>query len=240
MWIKRKTRRIFCPGLGERRRKMRSLSLFMTAIGVIFLSFQGRPLTEAKISSLPQPSLKGDVSVEEALARRRSIRSFSEEKLTTEEISQLLWAAQGITQRGTGFSTAPSAGALYPLEVYLVTEDGLFHYMSQGHRLERLEDSDLRNELAGAALGQRAVREAAVDFVVTAVYSRTTRKYGPRGERYVHIEVGHLGQNIHLQAVALGLGSLSVGAFSDEQVRRVLSLPKEEVPLYIIPVGHPK
>jgi SagB-type dehydrogenase family enzyme len=99
---------------------------------------------------------------------------------------------------------------------------------------------DLRDELAAAALDQRAVSEAAVDFVVTAIYSRTTRKYGQRGERYVHIETGHLGQNIHLQAVALGLGSLSVGAFSDEEVRKVLSLPQEEVPLYIIPVGHPR
>jgi SagB-type dehydrogenase family enzyme len=220
---------------------MRGFSLFIIAIlGVVLVSLESHPAGGAEITSLPRPGLKGDVSVEEALAKRRSIRSFSAEKLTIEEISQLLWSAQGITQKGSGFRTAPSAGALYPLEVYLVTEDGLFHYIPQGHRLERLADTDLRDELAGAALGQRPVREAAADIVVTAVYSRTTRKYGQRGVRYAHIEVGHLGQNVHLQAVALGLGSVSVGAFSDEAVRKVLSLPEEEMPLYIIPVGHPR
>ena len=220
---------------------MRSLSLFVVVFaGVIFMSFEGRPVGGPEITSLPQPNLKGTLSVEEVLARRRSIRSFSKEKLTTEEISQLLWAAQGITQERTGFRTAPSAGALYPLEVYLVTEDGLFHYIPRGHRLETLGSSDLRGELARAALGQSSIREAAVDFVVTAIYSRITKKYGQRGVRYAHIEVGHLGQNIHLQAVALGLGSVSIGAFHDDQVRKVLSLPEEEVPVYIIPVGHPR
>ncbi len=220
---------------------MKSLSLFIVIlVGVAFMGLEVRGVSVRKITPLPQPNLKGPLSVEEALARRRSIRSFSKEKLTTEEISQLLWAAQGITQERTGFRTAPSAGALYPLEVYLVTEDGLFHYIPRGHRLETLGSSDLRGELARAALGQSSIREAAVDFVVTAIYSRITKKYGQRGVRYAHIEVGHLGQNIHLQAVALGLGSVSIGAFHDDQVRKVLSLPEEEVPLYIIPVGHPR
>ena len=220
---------------------MKGLALFIIAlVGVGFMGLESRGASERKITPLPQPNPKGTVSVEEALARRRSIRSFSKEKLTAEGISQLLWAAQGVTQEETGFRTAPSAGALYPLEVYLVTEDGLFHYIPQGHRLETLKDSDLRGQLSRAALGQSSVRDAAADIVVTAIYSRTTRKYGRRGERYVHIEAGHLGQNIHLQAVALGLNSVSVGAFYDDQVKKVLSLPKEEVPLYIIPVGHPK
>ena len=220
---------------------MKSLSLFIVIlVGVVFTGLEVRGVSVRKITPLPQPNLKGTLSVEEALARRRSIRSFGKEKLTTEEISQLLWAAQGITQERTGFRTAPSAGALYPLEVYLVTEDGLFHYIPRGHRLETLGSSDLRGELARAALGQSSVREAAADIVVTAIYSRITKKYGQRGVRYAHIEVGHLGQNIHLQAVALGLGSVSIGAFHDDQVRKVLSLPEEEVPLYIIPVGHPR
>jgi len=220
---------------------MKGLSLFiMGLVAVVLISLEGRGAIGGKITALPRPNLKGTLSVEEALARRRSIRSFTEVKLTLEEISQLLWAAQGITREETGFRTAPSAGALYPLEVYLVTEDGLFHYMPQGHGLETLGDSDLRGQLSRAALGQSSVREAAADIVVTAIYSRTTRKYGPRGERYVHIEVGHLGQNIHLQAAALGLGSVPIGAFHDDQVKKVLSLPREEVPLYIIAVGHAK
>jgi SagB-type dehydrogenase family enzyme len=194
---------------------------------------------EARVIDLPEPTREGTVTVEETLARRRSVRSFTSEPLTMREIGQLVWAAQGITRPSEGFRTAPSAGALYPLELYIVTADGLYHYLPQGHKLRVLNDSDLRGDLARAALGQPTVRNAAADFVVTAVYDRTTGKYGDRGNRYVHIEVGHVGQNIHLQAVALGLGSVPIGAFRDELVKSVLSLPANHEPLYIIPVGQP-
>jgi SagB-type dehydrogenase family enzyme len=194
---------------------------------------------QAKIVDLPEPTLKGSVTVEETLARRRSVRSFTPEPLTIEELGQLVWAAQGITLPSRGFRTAPSAGALYPIELYIVTPDALYHYVPQGHKLRLLKEGDLRGELARAAGGQSSVREAAADVVVTAVYARTMRKYREHWKKYVHIEVGHVGQNIHLQAVALGLGSVSVGAMQEGRVKTALSLPADHEPLYIIPIGHP-
>jgi SagB-type dehydrogenase family enzyme len=186
---------------------------------------------------LPEPTLKGQMSVEETLARRRSVRQFDGKDLTMAQVGQLAWAAQGITDPATGHRTAPSAGALYPLELYLVKRDGAFRYVPRGHRLVPRSDKDLRGQLSQAALGQSSVREAPLDIVITGVYERTRVKYGDRAERYVHIEAGHVAQNIHLQAVALGLGSVSVGAFRDDEVAKVLNLPTGETPLYIIPVG---
>lgn len=192
----------------------------------------------AETMDLPAPRTTSNVSLEEALASRRSVREFTDEPLTLEEISQLLWAAQGITA-GWGGGTTPSAGALYPLEVYVATPDGLYHYVPRGHRAEVVSRRDLREALAGAALGQAAASDAPAVFVVAAVYARTAGKYGGRAERYVKVEAGHVGQNILLQAVALGLGAVPMGAFLDEQVRRVLNLPAEQELLYLIPVGHP-
>lgn len=189
---------------------------------------------------LPQPKLKGKVSLEEAIFKRRSQREFQRKDLSLEQIGQLLWAAQGITAKRGGFNfrAAPSAGALYPLELYALTKDGLYHYIPEGHKLENLSDRDLRGDLADAALGQGSVASSALDIVICAVYERVTSKYGQRGVRYVHIEAGHAAQNIHLQAVALGLGSVPIGAFSDEGVQKTLGLPKDHEPLYIIPVGY--
>jgi len=193
----------------------------------------------AEAIALPPPQLKGEVSVEETMARRRSVRRFEERALTQAQIGQLAWAAQGITELERGLRTAPSAGALYPLELYLLTAEGVFRYSPDGHRLLTLSKEDTRQELAGAALNQRSVAGAALDFVITGVYQRTRVKYGARAELYVHLEAGHVAQNIHLQAVALGLGSVSVGAFEDAKVSRLLGLAEEERPLYIIPVGYP-
>ncbi len=189
--------------------------------------------------SLPAPSTTGETSVEQALAERRSVRQFRAEDLTIEQIGQLLWAAQGITEPSRGFRTAPSAGALYPLELYLLTRDGVFHYLPKGHKLVQLSEQDRRAQLARAALGQSFVRTAPLDIVITAVYARTRAKYGDRAERYVILEAGHAAQNLHLQAVALGLGSVPVGAFTDAKVAELLNLPADETPLYIITIGHP-
>ncbi len=187
--------------------------------------------------ALPQPRLQGEVSVEETLALRRSVRSFTEQELTLEEISQLLWAAQGITVAWGG-RTAPSAGALYPLEVYVATANGLYHYVPQGHKVLVVSQDDLRLKLWEAGLKQDSIRDAPAVFVITAVYERTARKYGGRAERYVKLEAGHACQNILLQAVALDLGAVPIGAFYDDQVQAALSLPPDHEPLYLIPVGH--
>lgn len=188
---------------------------------------------------LPPPRLAGNLSLEEVLARRRSVREFTTQELTMEELGQLLWAAQGITDPA-GLRTAPSAGALYPLETYAVTPEGVYGYRPQAHRLVMQLSGDLRDELATAALNQPVVGDAPVVIVIAAVYQRTAQKYGQeRGTRYVHLEAGHAAQNILLQAVALDLGGVPIGAFFDGDVQEVLALPSDQMPLYLIPVGHP-
>lgn len=190
--------------------------------------------------ALPPPARSGHMSLEEALARRRSVREFSDEPLSDQEVSQLLWAAQGITHP-EDLRTAPSAGALYPLELYLVNAAGFYRYDPQRHELQRRSERDLRPALYRAALEQDSVKEAPAVFVITAIYGRTARKYGDvRSPRYVHMEAGHAAQNLLLQAVALGLGAVPVGAFNDAQVQKLLGLAAEEQPLYLIPTGHPR
>jgi SagB-type dehydrogenase family enzyme len=196
------------------------------------------------IHPLPSARLVGDMTLEEAIAARRSIRDYTGQPVTLAEVGQLLWAAQGITSE-RGARSAPSAGGTYPLEVYLVAGDveglppGVYRYRPKSHDLMEWSAEDRRAALAVASLNQAWVRTAAVDVVITAVYARTTQTYGERGVRYVHLEAGHAAQNLCLQAVALGLGSVVVGAFYDEEVQRVLELPADHEPLYVIPVGRP-
>lgn len=191
---------------------------------------------------LPEPRLQSEVSLEEALLERRSTRAYADVPLTLSEVAQLLWAAQGVTSEWGG-RTAPSAGALYPLEIYLVAGNveslapGVYKYNPGRHELLRVRDGDVRGQLAKAALGQRWVQDGAVDIVIAAVYERTTTKYGDRGVRYVHMEAGHVAQNICLQAVALDLGVVTVGAFYDDLVRDIIGMPEDEIPLYVIPIG---
>jgi SagB-type dehydrogenase family enzyme len=191
---------------------------------------------------LPEPRDSGEISVEEALLERRSIRNYKDEALTLAEVSQLLWAAQGITHPG-GYRTAPSAGALYPLEFYVVAGNvdglrpGIYKYRPQGHELEKVAEGDVRAELCAAALDQECVEDGAAVLVFAAVYERTTRKYSERGVRYVHMEVGHAAQNVYLQTVSLGLGTVVVGAFDDDEVERLLQMEDDEQALCIMPVG---
>ena len=227
---------------------MRRMYLSGLALVVGLVACTGRPATPPDAGSpagpdpvemvdLPAPRSQSAVSLEETLLDRRSVRAFTDQGLTLVELSQLLWATQGITAEWGG-RTAPSAGALYPLEVYLVTPHTLYHYLPEGHRAEVLSDEDLRIELTRAALDEPAVYGAPAVFVITAVYARTAAKYGERGERYVHLEAGHAAQNLLLQAGALGLAGVPIGAFSDDDVARVLDLPPDRVPLYLIPIGH--
>jgi SagB-type dehydrogenase family enzyme len=192
--------------------------------------------------ALPRPARTGETSLERLLAERRSVREYSDAPLTLAELGQLLWAAQGVTHP-RGLRTAPSAGALYPLKLYVVAGDvqglssGTYHYQPGEHRLRKIAAGDGRKGLAAATLSQTWVREAPVAVVFAAVYARTTQKYGRRGRRYVHMEVGHAAQNLFLQAGALGLATVVVGAFEDEQVARLLQLPAEVQPLVLMPVG---
>ena len=196
--------------------------------------------SSASILRLPAPEQKGKMSLEEALARRRSVRQFTPEALSEGELPQLLWAAQGITH-AEGLRTAPSAGALYPLELYVDSAGGFYRYEARPHQLIRLSDRNLRAAMRRAALDQEAVIQAPAVFVMAAVYERISRKYGAaRTPRYIHMEVGHAAQNLLLEAVALGLGGVPIGAFEDDALQKALTLPVDHRPLYLVPVGHPR
>jgi SagB-type dehydrogenase family enzyme len=189
-------------------------------------------------TQLPPPNLEGDMSLEEALARRRSVRTFEDLPLTEAELGQLLWAGQGITDQ-KGHRTAPSGGALYPLELFVATEEGVFHYDPQAHQLIVLSMEDARMGLYEASGGQQSVGQAPAVFVVTAVYERTTSRFGEEhGSLDVQLEAGHATQNMLLQATALGLGSVPVAGIDATDVQEVLALPADHQPLYLVPVGH--
>ncbi len=198
--------------------------------------------------SLPDPRLKGEMTLEEAILKRRSRREFDHSALTLEQVSQTLWAAQGITEEG-GLRAAPSAGALYPLDIYLVAgreaveglAEGVYHYLPQGHSLEPALEGDVRQDLARYSLEQMFIADAPATLVITAEYERTTQKYGELwGVRYVHMEAGHVAENVYLQVEALGLGTVAVGAFRDAKISQLLDLPSGYEPLYLMPIGHPK
>jgi SagB-type dehydrogenase family enzyme len=201
-------------------------------------------MASIRLKDLPAATLGGGHSLERVLAARRSVREFGRTKLTRRELAQLLWAAQGITDPA-GLRTAPSAGGLYPLELYVVAGDvsdlepGVYHYQPVAHALALGAPGDHRADLGAAALGQECVARAPAIIAVTAVYARTTGKYGERGRRYVHMEVGHAAQNLCLQATALGLGAVVIGAFDDREVKRAAALPPRQEPLALLPVGRP-
>jgi SagB-type dehydrogenase family enzyme len=191
---------------------------------------------------LPEPRLDSAVSVEQAIKSRRSVREFSDKPLSLAEASQLLLSAQGQTGSG-GLRSAPSAGALYPLVVYLVAGNvtglkaGTYQYSPDGHKLRLIKDGDSRVELANAAYRQHWIKDSAAILIFSAIAKKTTWKYGQRGIRYIHIEVGHSAQNVFLQAQSLGIDAAVVGALDDERIKEILKLSIAEEVLYLMPVG---
>jgi SagB-type dehydrogenase family enzyme len=221
----------------------------LIAIIILLMGCEGVEQTSqltANVSiTLPPPAYESETSIEQALLERRSVREYGTEPLTLAEVSQLLWSAQGITHLH-GLRTAPSAGGLYPLEIFLMAGEvtdigaGVYRYEPEGHELQLVLEGDHRQELSRAALNQSALLEAPAVFVIAAVYERTTVKYGERGMQYMHIEVGCASENLSLQAVALDLGTVFIGAFHDDQVSDVLQLGANEHPLGLMPVGRKK
>ncbi len=191
---------------------------------------------------LPEIITDGNISLEQALRLRRSIRSYSDEALTLGDLGQLLWSAQGITG-DRGFRTAPSAGATFPLEMFAVANNveglntGIYHYHPHEHRLEMIREDDISEALFRACLSQSMILDGGAVLVFAAVYERTTDRYGQRGERYVLNEVGHASQNVHLQAAAMDLGTVVIGAYRDEEVEDILRLGDQYRVLYLMPVG---
>jgi SagB-type dehydrogenase family enzyme len=206
---------------------------------------------EEVIVRLPDPLVKGSMSVEESLSKRRSVRSYQTGPLTLQQVSQLLWAAYGISD-STSYSrlklrTAPSAGATYALELYLLAgkveglDAGIYKFTPDGHSITLVRKSDIRNEVAQACLDQKMLHQAPASIIYTAVYPRITGRYGNRGaDRYLCMDIGHSAQNVYLQSVAMGLATCAVGAFDDEKLAEVLQLPVEEKILYLMPVGVPE
>jgi SagB-type dehydrogenase family enzyme len=194
--------------------------------------------------SLPGPKADTEGTLADILGKRRSIRRFSQEDMGIEEAAALLYGAQGVNRRRG--RTAPSAGALYPLELHLVAGNveslaqGVYHYLPPDHALLPGRTGDVRQELATACLGQTWMADAPMVLAICAVYERVTDRYGERGKRYVDMEAGHAAQNVHLQAAALGLGTVVVGAFEDDVVARILGLSAWECPIALMPVGTPK
>ena len=189
---------------------------------------------------LPAPVTDGTVSLEAAIAGRRSVREFANTPLTLAEIGQLAWAAQGITEPERGLRAAPSAGALYPLHLYLVTPDGLYRYVPVGHKLERLPLADALATFRAVTSNQPSIQQAPLIVIVTAALGPVRERFGARAEGFTYIEAGHVGQNLQLQARALGLGSLPVGGFEAARVAEALALPAEHTVIYLMPIGHPQ
>ncbi|MGO8988869.1 MAG: SagB/ThcOx family dehydrogenase [bacterium] len=226
--------------------------MFEKWIGGILFLFMVTGLLEVKNGHasipLPKPSSDGKVSVEKAIKQRRTIRDFQERTLSLNHLAQLLWSAQGIADLTKGRRVAPSGGALYPLDIYILIgenavekmEAGIYHYLPKEHSMSMVLKGDLRREISSASLSQMWMAKAPVTFIITAEYERITGKYGERGIRYALIEVGHVGQNMFLQAEALELGVGIVGAFNDLEVSKVAGLPPQHEPLLMMPVGYKK
>lgn len=214
--------------------------IFVLLFMVLLLA--GGKMSENKVK-LPESELKGKVSFEETLVKRRSIRKFKKGNLTLQSVSQLLWAAYGITDKDHELKTTPSAGATYPLIIYCVAgnvnelEPGVYKYLPEENVLIRVIKGDKRTELMAACLFQKFIKDAQINIVICADFKKTTSVYEERGVMYVHMEAGHSGQNIYLQAEALNLGTVAVGAFNEYEVKKLLKLSDNEKPLYIFPVG---
>jgi SagB-type dehydrogenase family enzyme len=233
---------------GRGKEMKRSLQWLFFLISLTAAAHGWGQVEKERVIRLSEPAYDGRVSVERAIKGRRTIRDFQPKPLTLDQLSQLLWSAQGITDERRGFRAAPSGGALYPLDVYSVVgeggveglESGVYHYQPSSHSIQLIRKGDRRKEVASASLWQMWMARAPVIFVITSEYDRITRKYGKRGIRYAQIEVGHVGQNIFLQSGALGLAAGIVGAFRDGAVAKAIGTAEAHEPLIIMPVGYKK
>ena len=223
------------------------IAVMATVIGVWHHGSSAQDMVSSGMRiEMPDPEIDGGMALQRAIAQRRSIRSFADQPLELSQLGQLLWAAQGLTE--DDYRASPSAGATYPLEVFVVVGErmhdalaaGVYQYDPAEHAITQVRRGEVREELARAALNQGFLAEAPVVIAIAADYSRTTQRYGDRGRRYVHMEAGHAGQNIYLQCQALDLGTVAVGAFNDRQVRQITAMAENLDPLYLMPIGVPR
>jgi SagB-type dehydrogenase family enzyme len=231
-----------------RRQALAFTGMGLLAAGLVpKLLHAGQAASILPDGSLPPPQTKGLLSVSQAMARRRTVRSFTDAPLTPDELSALLWAAQGISGADGVKRTAPSAGARYPLDVYAATgpkgveglEAGLFHYLPGNHKIAMVSQGDIRRQIVEACLNQQWMASAPVHLVITAEYSRIRGRYGARGERYAFMESGSVAQNVFLMAQDLGLAVGIVGAFKDDALQSLLKVHPAHEPLLVLPIGRP-
>jgi len=220
-------------------KRLAILTIILMCLAAVCPGQSKSEVMQRKIVQLSEPNLTGSISLEDALAKRRSVRQFTGQKLNFAQIGQLAWAGQGITEPTAGFRTAPSAGAIYPMSLYFATQDGLYIYHPDGHRLEEISAKDVRGKLRIAALDQEAVGQAACDIIIAGSVKKLAAKYGNNAKRFMLIEAGHIAQNIQLQTVSMELGCLPVGAFNISQVNKICNLPFELETVYIVCVGYP-
>jgi SagB-type dehydrogenase family enzyme len=223
----------------------------MTPATILILSYvfiaytTGAAMGKKDVIPLPQPDTIGAMTLEQTLLQRRSIRNFKDATLSLKQISQLLWSVQGITDI-RGYRTAPSAGALYPIEVYVIAgkvnelSPGIYKYLPEKHEIKIIKTGDFRNDLYAAALNQSPILQAPTTILFSGIFKRITGKYGKRGIQYAFIEAGHAGQNLLLESISLGLGTVPIGAFDDADVSRILGFNEDETPMYLFPVGIPQ
>ena len=239
----------------ESAAKLAAILLFLVALFITLTWPNSDPVDEVSVDEqvngvieLPDPDIDSDYSVEQAIEQRRSVRSLDAEKgLSLDQVSQLLWAAQGITDDDMMYRAAPSAGATYPLKLYVLVgnngveeiSEGVYLYNPDSHQLELVKEGDIRSDVYQVALRQSPINNAPISIIMGADFSRTTDRYGDRGDRYVYMEAGHSAQNIYLQAESLGLGTVVIGAFDDGNVHNIVHMDEAHEPLYIIPVGYP-
>lgn len=196
-----------------------------------------------ELIALPKPSTRGNVSIEETLASRRSIRSYADRPLSLQVLSQILWSAQGISESSKKYRTAPSAGATFPLELYILIDKvdtlqpGIYQYQPLEHSIKLIHRGDFKTPIREKAARQGSISQAPFTLIFCADYDKIRPRYRERSERYVFMEIGHAAQNVHLQCEALNLGTVCIGAFDDEALPKVLKLPEANVPYYMMPVG---
>ncbi len=227
--------------------KKKYLIIFLLFSTVIIILFKQLNSKSGDYIKLAKPVTSGKITLEEAINSMRSIRRYSEVKLTMEDVSQLLWAAGGekVDTVTSASRTYPSAGAVYPLEFYLVAGNvegivpGLYHYISDNHTLNLVCKGDIREKIAVVANGQSMIKNSPAAIIITADYERVSSRYGSNGKKYVHMDSGHAGQNIYLMAAARKIGTVAIGAFRSSDVKKIMNLPDNEIPVYIFPVGYP-
>ena len=215
------------------------LAIVAVSCTAICLGQRRSRTSRLRVLQLAEPKLSGQVSLEEALTKRRSVRQFTGQPLKPTQVSQLAWAGQGITEPVRGLRTAPSAGAVYPIDLYFATPEGLFIYRPKGHGLEQVIDQDVRGILAAAAGAPEAAVGKGCHIIVAGSVRKLTPRFRNDARKYMLLEAGHIAQNIQLQAVCLELGSVTIGGFDTGQVRKVCRMPRTLEPIYLICVGYP-